>query len=56
MFADARSPSSFPFHFTPTLCSWLNVAEGFFAKLTKARLDRDVFGPSIFGPIGRGDE
>ncbi len=28
----------FSFHFTPTSCSWLNAVEGFFAKLTNARL------------------
>ena len=34
---------SFPFHFTPTSCSWLNAVEGFFAKLSKRRLKRGVF-------------
>jgi transposase len=33
----------FTFHCTPTSCSWLNVVEGFFAKLTKRRLKRGVF-------------
>ena len=33
----------FVFHFTPTSCSWLNAVEGFFAKLTKRRLQRGVF-------------
>ena len=33
----------FIFHFTPTLCSWLNAVEGFFASLTKRRLKRGVF-------------
>jgi transposase len=33
----------FPFHFTPTSCSWLNAVEGFFAKLTRQRLKRGVF-------------
>ena len=33
----------FAFHFTPTSCSWLNAVEGFFAKLTKQRLQRGVF-------------
>jgi transposase len=33
----------FTFHFTPTLCSWLNAVEGFFAKLSKRRLKRGVF-------------
>ena len=33
----------FTFHFTPTSCSWLNAVEGFFAKLTKRRLQRGVF-------------
>lgn len=32
------------FHFTPTSCSWLNAVESFFAKLTKTRLKRGVFG------------
>jgi len=27
----------FVFHYTPTSASWLNAAEGFFAKLTKRR-------------------
>jgi transposase len=31
------------FHFTPTSASWLNIVEGFFAKLTKRRLARGVF-------------
>ena len=31
-------------HFTPTSSSWLNAVEGFFAKLTKRRLKRGVFG------------
>ena len=31
------------FHFTPTSASWLNVVEGFFAKLTNRRLKRGVF-------------
>jgi transposase len=31
------------FHFTPTSASWLNAVEGFFAKLTKRRLQRGVF-------------
>ena len=33
----------FVFHFTPTSCSWLNAVEGFFAKLTRRRLQRGVF-------------
>jgi transposase len=33
----------FTFHFTPTSCSWANVAEGLFAKLTRQRLKRGVF-------------
>ena len=32
------------FHVTPTSCSWLNAVEGFFAKLSKRRLKRGVFG------------
>ena len=31
------------FHFTPTSCSWLNAVEGFFAKLTRRRLQRGIF-------------
>ncbi|MBV0912520.1 IS630 family transposase [Anianabacter salinae] len=31
------------FHFVPTSCSWLNAVEGFFAKLTRRRLQRGVF-------------
>jgi transposase len=31
------------FHYTPTSASWLNAVEGFFAKLTKRRLQRGVF-------------
>src|SRR5213083_779171 len=33
----------FTFHFTPTSASWLNAVEGFFAKLTRQRLQRGVF-------------
>jgi transposase len=33
----------FVFHFKPTSASWLNAAEGFFAKLAKRRLRRGVF-------------
>jgi hypothetical protein len=33
----------FTFHFTPTSASWLNAVEGFFAKLTRRRLQRGVF-------------
>ena len=33
----------FLFHYTPTSASWLNAAEGFFAKLSKRRLKRGVF-------------
>ena len=35
------------FHFTPTSCSWLNAVEGFFAKLSKRRLKRGVFGSLV---------
>ena len=35
------------FHFTPTSSSWLNAVEGFFAKLTKRRLKRGVFGSVV---------
>jgi transposase len=38
----ARHPR-WTFHFTPTSASWLNAVEGFFAKLTKRRLQRGVF-------------
>ncbi len=38
----ARHPR-WTFHFVPTSCSWLNAVEGFFAKLTKRRLQRGVF-------------
>jgi hypothetical protein len=31
------------FHYTPKSASWLNAAEGFFAKLSKRRLKRGVF-------------
>jgi transposase len=31
------------FHYTPTSASWLNAVEGFFAKLTKRRLQRGAF-------------
>jgi len=33
----------FFFHFPPTSCSWLNAVEGYFAKLSKQRLQRGVF-------------
>ena len=33
----------FTFHFTPTSASWLSAVDGFFAKLTKQRLNRGVF-------------
>jgi transposase len=33
----------FRFHFTPTSCSWLNAVEGYFAKVSKQRLQRGVF-------------
>lgn len=35
------------FHFTPTSASWLNAVEGFFAKLSKRRLKRGVFGSLV---------
>jgi transposase len=38
----ARHPR-WRFHFTPTSASWLNAVEGFFAKLTRPRLQRGVF-------------
>jgi hypothetical protein len=31
------------FHFTPTSCSWANAVEGFFATLTRRRLQRGAF-------------
>ena len=31
------------FHFTPTSSSWLNAVEGFFAILTRRRLQNGVF-------------
>jgi hypothetical protein len=34
-------------HFTPTSASWLNAVEGLFAKLTKRRLKRGVFGSLV---------
>src|SRR6476619_1384602 len=38
----ARHPR-WTFHFTPTSCPWLNAVEGFFATLTRRRLQRGVF-------------
>jgi len=38
----ARHPR-WTFHFTPTSASWLNAVEGFFAKLSRRRLERGVF-------------
>ena len=38
----ARNPR-WTFHFTPTSASWLNAVEGFFAKLTRRRLQRGAF-------------
>ena len=34
----ARRHPRWTFHFTPTSASWLNAVEGFFAKLTRRRL------------------
>src|SRR5215211_624452 len=42
----ARHPR-WTFHFTPISASWLNAVEGFFAKLTKRRLRRGVFGSLV---------
>ena len=42
----ARHPR-WTFHFTPTSASWLNAVEGFFAKLTKQRPKRGVFGSIV---------
>lgn len=44
----ARNPrwtyrSRWTFRFVPTSCSWLNAAEGFFAKLTRQHLKNGVF-------------
>ncbi|CAN5209135.1 hypothetical protein BH10PSE6_BH10PSE6_11330 [soil metagenome] len=39
----AGPPSSPAFRFTPTSASWLNAVEGFFAKLSRRRLNRGVF-------------
>jgi hypothetical protein len=36
-------PTPWTFHFTPTSASWLNAVEGFFAELTRRRLQRGVF-------------
>ena len=33
----------FVFHYTPKAASWLNAVEGFFATLTRRRLQRGVF-------------
>jgi transposase len=38
----ARHPR-WTFHFTPTSCSWANAVEGFFATLTRRRLQHGVF-------------
>ncbi|WP_413783261.1 transposase [Asticcacaulis benevestitus] len=38
----ARHPL-WTFHFVPTSCSWLNAAEGFFAKPTRRRLKNGAF-------------
>src|SRR5882762_10028734 len=37
----------FVFHYTPTSASWLDAVEGFFAKLTRRRLKRGVFGSIV---------
>jgi transposase len=42
----ARHPR-WTFHFTPTSASWLNAVETFFAKLTRRRLRRGVFGSIV---------
>ena len=39
----AGAPSAVDLPFTPTSASWLNAVEGYFAKLTKRRLQRGVF-------------
>jgi len=38
----ARHPR-WTFHFTPTSASWRNAVEGFFAKLSRRKLQRGVF-------------
>jgi transposase len=38
----ARHPR-WTFHFTPTLSSWFNAVEGFFAKLIRRSLKHGVF-------------
>ena len=42
-YAAQKHPKALVFHFTPTLASWLNAVESFFAQLTKKRLKRGVF-------------
>jgi transposase len=42
----ARHPR-WTFHFTPTSASWLNAVEGLFAKLSRRRLKRGVFGSLV---------
>jgi hypothetical protein len=42
----ARHPRG-TFHFTPTSASWLNAVEGLFAKLSRRRLKRGVFGSLV---------
>ena len=42
----ARHPR-WTFHFTPTSASWLNAVEGLFARLTRRRLKRGVFGSLV---------
>jgi transposase len=42
----ARHPR-FVIHFTPTLASWLNAVEVYFAKLSKRRLKRGVFRSNV---------
>lgn len=41
--AGLKRHKRFHLHFTPTSSSWLNVVEGFFAKLTRKRLKRGIF-------------
>ena len=41
--ANTAGDARWMFHFTPTSASWLNAVEGFFAKLTRQRLQRGVF-------------
>jgi hypothetical protein len=43
----AGPASRFHLHFAPTLASWANAVEGFFAQLTTRRLRRGAFHSSL---------